>query len=129
MIGIFLVCDQSMFGQGLCALVRQEPEFDLLGQASDPETVREQIEQYQPDVILAQCNQDNILPHLLDCLGAGQVQRVITVDLDNNSMCVFTGDCQAIAAAENLISAIREAFPGRKNVEEHHGQTESYDRS
>ena len=111
MIGVFLVCDQSMFGQGLCALLRQEPGFDLLGDGADVGTLREQIEQTQPDVILVQHSQKEILPHLIDCLGDGQVQRVISLDLEDNLMCVFTGECQVVEAVESLMSAIRQASP------------------
>lgn len=52
MIRILLVDDQTIFRQGLAALLNLEDDFEIVGQAEDGKAAIQLTEQLQPDVVL-----------------------------------------------------------------------------
>jgi DNA-binding NarL/FixJ family response regulator len=49
---IFLVDDHLVIRQGLAGLLGAEPDFDIVGEASDGETAVRLIRQIKPDIVL-----------------------------------------------------------------------------
>src|SRR5665811_126318 len=51
-IRILLVDDHQLFRQGLCRLLRDEPDMQVVGEAGNGRTALEQVRQLSPDVVV-----------------------------------------------------------------------------
>ncbi len=52
MIRLLIIDDHEMVREGLKAMLTEEPDFDIVGDAADAEQAFELIQRLQPDVIL-----------------------------------------------------------------------------
>lgn len=119
-----LVCDDhTLFRAGLKALLRNEPDFEIVGEAQDGQEGVEKVATLRPDVVLM----DISMPRL----NGFEATRVI-VEADKNAKvliltmydeddliirCLEAGASGYVlkdAPAEQLIYAIREAWKGEK---------------
>ena len=125
MTSIIVVDDHQMMRQGLCALIKEQPDFQVVGDAGDGEEALRLVERFHPDVIVL----DMAMPGLN---GVEVTRRVIqdspTCAIVILSMYAAEGYVrEAIEAgakayvlkkdsAEELVSAIREAIAGRHYI-------------
>jgi DNA-binding NarL/FixJ family response regulator len=106
---ILVISDKSMFGEGLCALLAQRSDFEVMGQVADVREgeVSAQIELLRPDILIVDCPDDeDPAPALVRCLKNGWVQKIITVNRRDNVICVFTSERRVVEDVGNLVEAI-----------------------
>lgn len=109
-VRILVINGKHLFGEGLNALLEQWSEFELIGPVVDEREggISEQIELLRPDVVIMGCPDDESdpTPALMRCLRNGWVQKIITVNLQDNTMCVFTSQRRVVEEVGNLAEAI-----------------------
>ncbi len=93
---ILVISDKSIFGEGLCALLAQSGDLEVIGQVAEAckGRVAARIEQLRPDVLVIDCpdEESDPAPDLMRCLKNGWVRKIVMVNRKNNTMYVFTGE-------------------------------------
>lgn len=110
---VFICSSRSLFGQGVEHWLGGEPGLTIVGRESDPALALARIQALKPDVVLlvtggpaqpAPCNGQQLLH-------AGVTAKIIELDLQDSSVCVYRGQRQAVQAADDLLRVIRRALP------------------
>ena len=125
MTSIIVVDDHQMMRQGLCALIKEQPDFQVVGDAGDGEEALRLVERFHPDVI--------VLDMAMPGLNGVEVTRRVTQDSPTYKIVILSMYAaegyvrEAIEAgakayvlkkdsAEELVIAIREAIAGRHYI-------------
>jgi serine phosphatase RsbU (regulator of sigma subunit)/DNA-binding NarL/FixJ family response regulator len=125
MIRVMVVDDHDMVRRGLAAILRINPDMELVGQASDGQEALAVCAEVQPHVILM----DMVMPHM-DGAAATQiirhrhpgVQVIAMTSFKEKSLVESALEAGAIAfllknvSAEELAQAIRSAAAGRQTL-------------
>ncbi len=114
MTSVLMVCDESLFGQGLVDLLRHQMEIELVDQVTDTDALSGFLEQCHPEVLLFGCSDPEHCPAPLFArsLRYGHVRRIICVHLEDNEAFVFRGERRTMEAVEDLMEAIAGQSPG-----------------
>ena len=101
-----------MFGQGLEGLIRQHSDLELLALATDADEALAQIEELCPDVLILSCSdaESDPTPALMRYLRDGKVHKIISVDFQDNSVCVFSGERRLVEAVEDFVETISQVY-------------------
>lgn len=109
---VLVISDKSIFGKGLCALLAQQDNLEVIGPTGDVRQaeILAQIELLQPDVLVLDCpvSEADPLPALMRCLKDSLVQKIIVVDRQDNIMCIFTSQRQVVEEVSDLVGAITQ---------------------
>lgn len=120
---VLVVSDKSIYGKGLCALLAQQNNLEVIGQEGDGYQVdlAAKVESLRPDVLILDCSfvEADPLPWLMRCLKDRLVQKIITVDRQDDTLCVFSGERRVVAEVANLVETITE--PTRSSCAEPNG--------
>jgi chemotaxis response regulator CheB len=108
MTRVLVVSDRLLFGQGVEEFLRQAAGLDLVGIATSLEEALALIEKLHPDVVVFQCGQGDRdgIPPLMSCLRDKLVDRIVAVDPQENTLCVFSGKRRLVRAASDVLDAI-----------------------
>ncbi len=120
-IRVLIAEDHTIVRQGLCALLRSEPDIEVVGEASDGSEAVEMAERLNPDIILMDIGMRTLngldatrkikktLPHI----------RILVLTMYDNEEWIFqilkagaTGYLIKDSAMTDLISAIRAVYRG-----------------
>jgi DNA-binding NarL/FixJ family response regulator len=115
-VRVLMMSDNSIFGEGLSALLSECSEFEVMGQMAVTGNggLSDQIEQLRPDVLVLDCPEDEgPSPALVHCLKNGWVRKIVTVNSQDNVVCVFTSERHVIDEVGNLVEAITGGAQGR----------------
>jgi DNA-binding NarL/FixJ family response regulator len=93
-----------MFSHGLESLLRQETNFDIVGQEKDIDLAIEQIKKLQPDVVIL--DNDNAVPQVTPILHASPGVKVISLSLQNNDLYVYQAKQWVARETEDLLEAL-----------------------
>ncbi|HBI43763.1 MAG TPA: DNA-binding response regulator [Planctomycetales bacterium] len=120
---LFVAGDHRIVRQGLCALLRTEPDFRVAGEAADGSETLRRVERLRPDVLVM----DLMMPGLGGLETARQVvrlsprTRIVVLSMHSNEAYVVESlRAGAVAyvlkesGADELIRAVREAAAGRR---------------
>jgi two-component system response regulator NreC len=125
MTSIIVVDDHQMMRQGLCALIKEQPDFQIVGDAGDGEEALRLVERFHPDVI--------VLDMAMPGLNGVEVTRKVMQDSPTCAIVILSMYAaegyvrEAIEAgakayvlkqdsAEELVGAIREAIAGKHYI-------------
>lgn len=117
-----LVADgETLYRESICALLKDQQDIKIVGQASDSRKVIEKVRKHAPDVVLMevakdQRNDEDIIPLL--CNGHGNV-KVLLVSQYEDEEHILSGlrsGCHGYipkrATASELVSAIHAVYRG-----------------
>jgi DNA-binding NarL/FixJ family response regulator len=90
-IRILLVDDHEIMREGMCALLRKHPEFEVVGQAADGRRALDLTQQLDPDVVVM----DNGMPNLN---GIDATRQVLTLNPRIKIMALSTHSDGSIVA-------------------------------
>lgn len=110
MIRILLIDDHTLFRSGVKALLQRQPDFEVVGEASDgPEGVK-LVEQVPADVVLL----DVDMPSMSGCDALQLIQegsnRPAVLMLTVSEDCDMLGDCLKLGARGYLLKKIDQDF-------------------
>lgn len=103
---IMIVDDHNLFREGLAAIIRQEPDIEVVGMVGTVQEAVEAVRQLKPDIVLM----DFILP---DGTGADATRQIVQDDSDCKIVFMTMSDKD-----EDLLAAIRSGAVGylMKNI-------------
>jgi DNA-binding NarL/FixJ family response regulator len=106
---VFLLSNQSLFGEGIQSLLCREAGLEIIGRESDVDRAIECIQALKPDVVVV----DSADPYVdvkqvaMRILGEGSKIKVIGLNLGDNAICIYRGERRAIKEVEDLVEAIK----------------------
>jgi DNA-binding NarL/FixJ family response regulator len=105
---IFMLSNHPLFCEGVSTLLHQESGMDFVGRESDAERAIEQIRVLRPDVVIIDTSDTfakacSIVARIFDeKLNA----KIVGLNLNDNTMCVYREEERVIRGVEDLMSAI-----------------------
>lgn len=100
-----LLCGKSLFISGLQAILGAEPGIDLHVIDSHPDRVKRQISLFEPDVLIFEIEElKSVLP--LSLLKDFPNLKLIGLDIEDNSLVVFSGQAARSPTTSDLIQVI-----------------------
>ncbi len=125
-IRILVVDDHPIVRHGLMALLRYEPDFDILGDASDGESALAQIAALRPDVVLLDLRMPKLggVEVMLRCREFASHTRFLvltTYDSDDDIARALAAGAKGYllkdASADELVQGIRQVMQGYAALE------------
>ncbi len=107
---VIMLFSHPLFGLGVESLLRQEVGLEIVGRERDTDRAIELIKECRPDVVILDgadpaCDPMSVVGRVLS-EGAGT--RVITLNLQDNTMCVYRGEQRVVKKVEDLVQAIKQ---------------------
>lgn len=106
-IKILLVDDHTLFRSGICLILQRNPEFEIVGEASDGLEGVKRAKQLKPDVVLMDLNMPG--------LSGLEAMQLIVEDLRETAVLMLT----VSEEAEDLTAALKSGARGYllKNID------------
>lgn len=107
---IFFLSSQPLFGQALISLLSREERFHIVGRESDMELAIREIKAARPDVVIVD-NADPAcepMPAVMRLLREGLGIKIIGLNLQNNTLCIYQGEERVVKDVEDLVNAMEQ---------------------
>jgi chemotaxis response regulator CheB len=108
---IFMVSRYALFGDLVEGLLGEHSDLEIVGRESDCEKAIERIRELRPDVVILD-NDDpdsELSPLVAHILGERLATRVIGLNPQNNTICIYRGEQRRAQGVEDLVEAIESA--------------------
>ena len=102
---VFVISSRLMFGHGLESLLRQETNFDIVGQETNIDQAIKQMKDLQPNVVIL--DSENAVSRVTPILHASPGVKVISLSLQNNDLYVYQVKQWIVRETEDLVEAIK----------------------
>ncbi len=105
---IYIVSKHPLFGEGIEEMLRQNAPVELLGRETDLSRAVQQIAALCPDVVIFDCHDENVdrLSALQHIFPKGAKTRIIEIDLDTNTLFIYTREQRFVERWQDLVVAI-----------------------
>ena len=104
---IFMLSNHPLLSQGVESLLRQEKGLEIVGREVDVDKAVERIKALRPDaVILDSAEPSDPAAAVIRILNEGLGTKVIGLNIQNNTMCIYSGEHREVGCIEDLIGAI-----------------------
>ena len=105
---IFIYSARSLFSQGIKTLLDAQPELEVIGWETTLEEASQRVQQLQPDAILL-VKKGSLSPGLSEgehLLRASGRATIVELNLEDNNVCVYSGEQLAIHEIGDLVRVI-----------------------
>jgi DNA-binding NarL/FixJ family response regulator len=111
MTRVLLLSDSTLFGRGVESLLSRE-NLDIVGYVESGDELQANIESLHPDVVILDCSdaEQDPTPALMRCLRDGLVQKIISLNVQDSSFCVYSSDRCQVAEIEDFVARVRDLF-------------------
>jgi len=108
MARVFIFCQNTLFGEGVESLLHCDPRLQIVGRESDPAEAIRRINALQPDVVIIDGDNPvcDLGPALASILKQNAHARVIGLNLQSNTMCMYQGEKRVVREVRDLMEAI-----------------------
>jgi DNA-binding NarL/FixJ family response regulator len=106
---ILIVNNQSMFGQGMEHLLREEPGLEVHGCKGDRNSALEVIDQLQPDILVLDCT-DMACESAMELVKLSTHRsklKIILLSLDQTCACIIQREVRSTVDLDLLLDVIR----------------------
>jgi len=109
-VRVFILSDQSLFRLGVENLLRRETGLEVVGCEVDIGQAPGCIKELLPDVVIVNdadvsCDPTSAALRILkECA----VPKIIWLNLQNNTMCIYCGEQQVVKEVKDLVRAIEQ---------------------
>ncbi len=105
---VFIVSSQSLFSQGVESLLRQEKGLDIVGRETDVDRAAERIREFRPDAVIVDSGDpaDDPMPAVMRILREGVGTKVVGLNLQDNTICIYRGEQRVVKEVKDLVEAI-----------------------
>lgn len=105
---IFVLSSHPLFGRGVESLLRQESGFDIVGWETDLDQAIECIKELRPDVVIVDSGHTahDLAPGVIRILRTGLGTKIIGLNLEDNTLCIYCGEQRMIKEVRDLVRAI-----------------------
>ena len=101
---VFILSSHPLFGRGVESLLCRETGLEIVGWDTDVDKAVERIRELQPDVVIL--DSGDPAPEVLGILREGLATKVIGLNLQDNTMCIYRGEQRVVKCIEELVEAI-----------------------
>ena len=111
---VFVLSGPSLFGNGIEALLCEEPGLEIVGRETDPGQAVRRIKESRPDVIILADGEPatELEAELLGLVREGLHVRIVEVHLATNTVCIFCGEQQPIREVGDLVGTVQYICEG-----------------
>jgi len=111
---VFVLSGPSLFGNGIEALLCEEPGLELVGRETDPGQAVRRIKESHPDVIILADGEPatELEAELLGLVREGLHVRIVEVHLETNTLCIYCGEQQSIREVGDLAGTVQQICEG-----------------
>ena len=110
---VYLLSSRSLFGQGITSLLCHEMRLEIVGHETDIDRAVECIKELRPDVVIVDSADPevDIMPSVMCILREKLDTKVVGIDLEDNTICIYREERREIMEVEDLIEAIEQNHP------------------
>ena len=101
---VFILSSHSLFSQGVENLLRRETGLEIVGRETDEEKAIERIKELRPDVVILDSDDPAVIRILREQLGS----KVIGLNLQDNTICIYRGEQRVVKEVKDLVEAIEQ---------------------
>lgn len=101
---IFMFSTHPLFGRGVESLLCQETGLEIVGWETEVDKAVERIRELQPDVVIL--DSGDPAPEVVGILREGLGTKVIGLNLQDNTMCIYRGEQRVVKRIEDLVEAM-----------------------
>jgi DNA-binding NarL/FixJ family response regulator len=105
---VFILSSHPLFGRGVESLLCRETGLEIVGWETDVDNAIRRIRELQPDVVILD-NADpacDPTPAVMRILREGVGTKVIGLNLQDNTMCIYRGEQRVVKEVTDLVEAI-----------------------
>jgi AmiR/NasT family two-component response regulator len=108
---IFILSSHPLFGQGVENLLRQESRLEIVGREADVDNAIRRIKKLQPDVVIVDSSDPASDPTsaVMRILREGVGTKVIGLNLQDNTICIYRGEQRVVKEVKDLVEAIEHS--------------------
>jgi DNA-binding NarL/FixJ family response regulator len=105
---IFILSSYPLFSHGVESLLRRETGLEIVGREADADEAVERIKELQPDVVVLDSGAPACDPTMavMRILREGVGAKVIGLNLQDNTMCIYLGEQRVVKEGKDLMEAI-----------------------
>lgn len=107
MVRVFIFSSHPLFGQGIERLLRQETGLDIVGWETDVDKAFERIKELKPDVVILEGR--DLVSKVIRIFREGIGTKVIGLDLQDNTACIYREEQRVVKSIEDLVKAIEHS--------------------
>ena len=109
---VLIIASNPLFSQGVESLLRQESRLEVMGREADVDKAMKRIKELKPDVVIVDSGDPACgpTPAVMRILREGVEVKVIGLNLQNNTICIYRGEQRVVREVRDLVEAI-EAQP------------------
>jgi chemotaxis response regulator CheB len=119
---VFILSSHPLFGQGVESLLHREERLEIVGRETDADKALERIKEIRPDVVILDCAEPACDPTLavMRILREGLETKVIGLNFQDNTMCIYRGEQRMVKEVKDLVEAIEPSplLPGSVSSED-----------
>jgi len=125
-IRVFILSGHLLFARGVESLLRRQAGVEVIGCERDEEQAVERIRELHPDVVILDDDPsaEGARLALLRILREAATPRIIGLNLQSNTLCIYRGERRLVGGTEDLLEAIG---PPPLNDRGHHRQPREED--
>lgn len=104
---IFIYSSHALLARGIEVLLRQGSNLEIVGTETDLDCAMERITTLQPDLVIVDAGDSDpgralLVTRILKGLGP----CVVGLNLQDNSICIYHGECRIVREVADFIRAI-----------------------
>jgi chemotaxis response regulator CheB len=111
MMRVLILSSHPLFGQGVESLLRQQAGMEIVGREADVDSAIERIKELQPEVVILDSGAPacDPTPAVMRILREGVGTKVIGLNLQDNTMCIYRGEQRVVKEVADLMEAIESS--------------------
>jgi len=108
---VFILSSHPLFSQGVESLLRQESGLDIVGREADIDKAGERIKELRPDVVILDSGDpaSDLAPAVMCILRERVGTKVIGLNLQDNTVCIYRGEQRVVKEVKDLVEAIEHS--------------------
>jgi len=105
MVRIFTLWKNPIFHDSV-RMILQHPQVEWVGDSSDPATIKNEILNLQPEIVLVEQTEEKEYTDILEILRTKIGMKIIAINLEDNQLWVFMSEKRTIVQARDLLKLV-----------------------
>ncbi len=103
-----MLSSHPLFSQGVETLLRQREGFQIVGHENDADKAIEVLKQLSPDIVVLDTSapSPDSCQVILSILNASPEIKIIGMNLENNTISIYSGEQRIVHQVQDLMQAI-----------------------
>jgi DNA-binding NarL/FixJ family response regulator len=107
---VIILLSHPLFSRGVESLLRRETGLEIVGRETDANKAIERMKELRPDVAIVDSADPacDPVPVVMRILKERVGTRVVALNLQDNTMCVYRGEQRVVKEVQDLVEAIEQ---------------------